>query len=118
MPIDESGWAKVRFRAAGTSNAVNEGFTAGALAIDLTPSFAENIVPGSINFTLGGKTYFDRLGSLYYDLNPVTGAATLAGNINYANGAAEASRRGCLPHRTSWACDHCSPRWTARRWTN
>ena len=88
MPIDESGWAKVRFRAAGTSNAVNEGFTAGALAIDLTPSFAENIVPGSINFTLGGKTYFDRLGSLYYDLNPVTGAATLAGNINYANGAA------------------------------
>ncbi len=88
MPIDESGWAKVRFRAAGTSNAVNDSFTAGALAVDLTPSFAENIVPGSINFTLGGKTYFDRLGSLYYDLNPVTGAATLAGNINYANGAA------------------------------
>ena len=88
MPIDESGWAKVRFRAAGTSNATNDSFTAGALAIDLTPSFAENIVPGSINFTLGGKTYFDRLGSLYYDLNPVTGAATLAGNINYANGAA------------------------------
>lgn len=88
MPVDESGLVKVRFRAAGTSNAVNEGFTAGALAIDLTPSFAENIVPGSINFTLGGKTYFDRLGSLYYDLNPVTGAATLAGGINYANGLA------------------------------
>ena len=29
-----------------------------------------------------------RLGSLYYDLDPVTGAATLAGQINYANGAA------------------------------
>ncbi len=70
---------------------VSEGFTASALALDLTPSFAENIVPGSINFTLGGKTYFDRLGSLYYDLNPVTGAATLAGSINYSTGAASLS---------------------------
>lgn len=88
MPIDDTGWAKVRYRAAGASNATNDSFTAGALAIDLTPTFAENIVPGSINFTLGGKTYFDRLGSLYYDLDPVTGAATLAGQINYATGAA------------------------------
>ena len=88
MPVDESGLAKVRYRAAGTSNAVTDSFTAGALAIDLTPSFAENIVPGSINFTLGGKIYFDRLGSLYYNLDPVTGAATLAGSINYATGAA------------------------------
>lgn len=88
MPIDDTGWAKVRYRAAGASNATNDSFTAGALAIDLTPTFAENIVPGSICFTLGGKTYFDRLGSLYYDLDPVTGAATLAGQINYANGAA------------------------------
>lgn len=88
MPIDDTGWAKVRYRAAGASNATNDSFTAGALAIDLTPTFAENIVPGSICFTLGGKTYFDRLGSLYYDLDPVTGAATLAGQINYASGAA------------------------------
>ena len=88
MPIDETGWAKVRYRAAGTSNAVSEGFTATNLRVDLTPTFAENIVPGSINFTLGGKTYFDRLGSLYYDLNPVTGAATLAGTINYSTGDA------------------------------
>jgi hypothetical protein len=88
MPIDDTGWAKVRYRAAGASNATNDSFTAGALAVDLTPTFAENIVPGSICFTLGGKTYFDRLGSLYYDLDPVTGAATLAGQINYANGAA------------------------------
>ncbi|RMX18070.1 hypothetical protein EBQ34_03135 [Vandammella animalimorsus] len=88
MPIDDTGWAKVRYRAAGASSAANDSFTAGALVIDLTPTFAENIVPGSICFTLGGKTYFDRLGSLYYDLDPVTGAATLAGQINYANGAA------------------------------
>ena len=88
MPVDDTGWAKVLYRAAGASNATNDSFTAGALTIDLTPTFAEHIVPGSICFTLGGKTYFDRLGSLYYDLDPVTGAATLAGQINYATGAA------------------------------
>ncbi|WP_347252836.1 hypothetical protein [Dokdonella sp.] len=87
MPIDETAWAKVRYRATGTSNSVTETFTASGLALDLTPSFAEPIVPGSVGFTLGGKTYFDRLGSLYYDLNPVNGAATLAGAINYATGA-------------------------------
>lgn len=91
MPVDETALVKVRYRATGTSNSVTEGFTASALAVDLTPSFAENIVPGSINFTLGGKTYFDRLGSLYYDLNPVTGAATLAGSINYSTGTATLS---------------------------
>ena len=91
MPIDETALVKVRYRAAGTSNAVSEDFTASTLAIDLTPTFAENIVPGSIHFTLGGKTYFDRLGSLYYDLNPVTGAATLAGAINYSSGVASLS---------------------------
>jgi len=91
MPLDESALVKVRYRATGTSNAVTETFTAGAINLDLTPSFAETIVPGSIHFTLGGKSYFDRLGSLYHDLNPITGAATLAGAINYTTGEAALS---------------------------
>ena len=41
MPIDETAWAKVRYRAAGTSNSVTQPFTASGLALDLTPSFAE-----------------------------------------------------------------------------
>lgn len=56
------------------------------LGLDLTPGYAEPIVPGSINFALGGKTYFDRLGSLYCDLDVTTGAATSAGSINYSTG--------------------------------
>jgi hypothetical protein len=91
MPVDETALVKLRYRAAATPNTASENFTAGALLIDLTPGFAENIVPGSINFTLGGKTYFDRLGSLYYDLNLTTGAATLAGAINYSTGNASLS---------------------------
>lgn len=96
MPLDETALVTVRYRAAGTSDAAAESFTAGGpgggpgsgLQLDLTPGFAEAIVPGSIHFSLGGKSYFDRLGSLYYDLNPVTGAATLAGAINYTTGDA------------------------------
>lgn len=95
MPVDETALVTVRYRAAGTSNSASESFTAGALRLDLTPGFAEPIVPGSINFSLGGKTYFDRLGSLYYDLNPMTGAATLAGAINYSTG--EASLTAWVP---------------------
>jgi hypothetical protein len=56
------------------------------VAIDLTPGFAEPVVPGSINFTLAGRRYFDRLGRLFYDLDPATGAATEAGTINYTSG--------------------------------
>ena len=59
------------------------------MRVDITSNYNETIVPGSINFTFGGKTYFDRLGSLYYDLHVNTGAATRAGTINYQTGQVE-----------------------------
>jgi len=61
-------------------------FATGALKFDLTPSFGETIVPGSVGFTLGGRRYFDRLGALYHSLDITTGAATAAGTINYQSG--------------------------------
>ena len=60
--------------------------TTTALRIDITPGYGETIVPGSVIFTLGGRTYFDRAGSLYNQQNVNTGVATLAGSINYLNG--------------------------------
>jgi hypothetical protein len=86
LPVDASGLVTVKYRAAGTSNAATDSFAAAGLAFDLTPLFSENIVPNSIHFHLGGKAYFDRLGSLYYDLDPVTGSATQAGDVNYSTG--------------------------------
>jgi len=61
-------------------------FATGALKFDLTPSFGETIVPGSVGFTLGGRRYFDRLGVLYHSLDITTGAATVGGSINYQTG--------------------------------
>lgn len=81
------GSVSVNFRANAAANTVDLQATQSAVGFDLTDDYAEPIVPGSVNFTLGGKQYFDRLGSLYYDLDVTTGAATLAGAINYATGA-------------------------------
>lgn len=59
----------------------------------LTNDFAWPVVPGSVAFTMGGKTYVDRSGSLYCDINPATGAGTLAGAINYTTGEVQIDER-------------------------
>lgn len=78
--------------AAGTpTNRVPEVFATSGLSIDLTPEFNESIVPGSLVFQLGGKRYFDKIGSLYNGLDIATGAATLAGTVNYQTGRVSVS---------------------------
>lgn len=74
---DSSGFS----RAVGTSLGV---------LFDIPPG--ESIVPGSLRFTLGGRTYFDRSGTLFTDLDGDTGAAEVAGSINYATGEGEVTR--------------------------
>lgn len=61
-------------------------FAGAGIRFDLTNRFDETIMPGSINFTLGGRRYFDKLGQLYNGLEVMTGAATTAGSINYQTG--------------------------------
>lgn len=59
-----------------------------AVAINLTPGVVDAIVPGSVRFTFRGRTYVDRSGSLFYDVNPASGAGTYAGTIDYSSGIA------------------------------
>lgn len=86
FPLDESGSVKVEYRSNEASTSVSESFAITALKFDITDKYAENIVPGSVSFTLGGNTYFDRLGSLFYQLNPADGSGILAGALNYQSG--------------------------------
>ena len=86
MPYDPSGYVKVRYRTTGSATAATESMTLTAMAFDLTTNYNERIVPGSARFTLGGKTYTDRLGVMVTDVLPNTGAATSAGTIDYATG--------------------------------
>lgn len=86
MPYDESGWVKVRYRPVASAQSATETVTVAALETDLTTGFNETLVPGSVRFTLGGKTYLDRAGTLVADVDPATGAGISAGTIDYATG--------------------------------
>jgi hypothetical protein len=54
--------------------------------IDLTPGYAEPIVPGSVRLTFGGKTMVDRGGRLDQDIDHTTGAGIEAGQLSYTSG--------------------------------
>lgn len=63
--------------------AVQEVIAAPSLQFDLLPSVVGAIVPGSVIFTFGGKTYLDRSGIIYTDVSPSTNAGTAVGTIDY-----------------------------------
>ncbi|RTD94163.1 hypothetical protein EJO68_10170 [Variovorax atrisoli] len=88
LPTDSTALVSVRFRVAGAGTTKSQTFNAPKLFIKLLPNASEKGVPGAINFTFGGKTYFDRAGSLYTDLDAATGAASLAGTYDYATNTA------------------------------
>lgn len=57
------------------------------LRFRILPRLADSsVVPGSVRFSYNGKTYDDREGTLYTDIDPITGAGTPAGAINYLDG--------------------------------
>ncbi len=72
--------------ATGTATAKSATLVLDELTVDITPRYAEYIVAGSVVFTLGGRTYYDRVGKLYHSLNPATGQGVPAGTINYQTG--------------------------------
>ncbi|MGJ7605488.1 hypothetical protein ACSFA7_14210 [Variovorax sp. LT1R20] len=88
LPADSTALVTANFRVAGAGSTKSQVFNQPKLSIKLLPNFSEPGVPGTVNFTLGGKTYFDRAGSLYTDLDPATGAASLAGTYDYATNLA------------------------------
>ena len=89
-PADESGWVRVRYRTTAAGNSATETVT-WTPAIDLTPDYAEDIVPGSVRLTLGDAVLVDRHGRLDMDIDPATGAGAEAGNLDYATGRAALS---------------------------
>ena len=56
------------------------------LRLRLLGDLDQEILPGSLRFTLGGRTYVDREGALVYGIDPVTNAATPGGTVDYAKG--------------------------------
>ena len=91
FPADESGYVKVRYLSQQSANVVKEQYALDKMRFDLTDQYAEKIVMGSTRFVYGTKTFVDRIGQLYCDIDPGTGSGSLAGNITYGSGAVELS---------------------------
>lgn len=91
------------------------------LTLGITTSVGDPLIPWSLLFTLCGKQYVDRNGTLYIDINSETGAGTEAGQINYSTGLATLTYwadntalglavNGCLTQYGEWTATDVSLR--------
>lgn len=61
---------------------------AAGLELRLLTTVSDDLVPNSLRFAVLGKTFEDRAGVLYADIDPGTGSGTPAGLIDYSTGIA------------------------------
>lgn len=84
------------------------------LSLSLLQGVGDQLVAGSILFDAAGKSWSDRDGILYVDINPATGSGLAAGAIDYATGVATLqtwpagatlglSLRACLSRYGTWS---------------
>ncbi|MGO4151426.1 hypothetical protein [Cupriavidus sp. YAF13] len=86
-PNDTTGTVDVEYLT-DAGSAQTQTVTMASWNLKLMYLYAEAIVPGSVLFSWGGKTYYDQNGTLYCDFNSTTNAGTAAGTINYSTGDA------------------------------
>lgn len=82
------GWRSSGAAGSNSAKTFDATFTAAPIRLNLTSTIADAVVPGSILFSAGGKTFVDRNGALYSDVSNTTGAGTLAGAVDYSSGEA------------------------------
>ena len=85
------GWKSAGAAGGNTATTYYATFAVSPIKLDLTTTIADNIVPGSVMFSTGGKTFIDRNGTLYTDVSATTGSGTVAGSIDYSTGVASIS---------------------------
>ncbi|UDL03970.1 hypothetical protein [Marinobacter sp. CA1] len=84
--LNSSGAVVAEYTVAGaqtTPVSVTETLEIDTLIVPLAPTSADDAVPESIEFTLGGQVYQDRAGRAVTDIDPATGAALDAGTLDY-----------------------------------
>jgi len=85
------GWKSSGAAGSNAAKTYNATFTSAPIRLNLTATIADNIVPGSVMFSAGGKTFIDRNGTLYADVSNTTGSGTTAGAMDYSTGEAAIS---------------------------
>jgi len=86
LPLDETGWVKVRYRVTGGNTSATETVTLDTLQLDLTRNYAEKIARNSARFKIGTDVFCDTNGQIYRNPAPDTGAGTLAGTLDPSTG--------------------------------
>lgn len=79
----------VSYRDTSVTQSLTDEVVMSVLKLDLTEGYAEQILSGSVRFTLGSSTYIDRMGSIYRNPSITTGSGIVAGQIHYGNGGVE-----------------------------
>ncbi len=88
--VTAAGAIQAAYRQAGDpySAAQTHTQTVDAVTIDLLPTTANTLVPGSLRFFLNGDIYVDRAGTIVRNPSALTNSGTVAGVVNYATGSA------------------------------
>lgn len=81
-----AGSVYVGYRTGSSDEPFSEDLTVTTLTMPMKAINGARLVSGSLRFTLGGRTYYDLLGNLYFGFNPVTGSGTAAGTIDLQTG--------------------------------
>ena len=93
--FSEGGLVSVDYvQASAAETTATASFALPPVVLGLARGVVNPVLPGSVRFTFRGRTYVDRNGSLYHSIDPLTGAGSYAGTIDYATGRATI---------TSWA---------------
>jgi hypothetical protein len=79
----------VSYRDTSSAQTFTDEIVMSTLKLDVTEGYAEQILSGSVRFSLGASTYIDRMGSIYRNPSVTTGSGTVAGQIHYGNGNIE-----------------------------
>jgi hypothetical protein len=80
---------QVKYRDASGSNTGNDVIASSNLKIDLSSGYDEQILTGSVKFSLGDDEYLDRTGTLYRAVDPETNSGIASGLIQYGTGLCE-----------------------------
>lgn len=78
-----------KYRPTGGNTSTTETFTPTNMQMDVTPQFSEQIINNALRFDLGSKTYVNRDGKLFTDIDPLTGAGQQAGTLGSDTGAVD-----------------------------
>jgi hypothetical protein len=76
------------YEAGATPTTYTEGHGAPPIPIYLGAGASGESIPGTIRFTFRNRTYVDRMGQLFYGIDPLTNAGTLGGTMDYENNVA------------------------------